>query len=189
MVPEPALGPSLSSSIFFYTFVTNSALSVALLLCRLSLSRRALALARFLVGRLRRHLHRRTQNNLRAGAKAACLGSGSGTSLCGGPRVSGCKGDHQGSYHVCKSPTAKPGTHLGGCRLILLTTTVPAPDWLPTETIVQARAKADPRVINARPSPQSDTKSRRAEANQGNDPVQDLFRGAPLSDRATTGRV
>jgi hypothetical protein len=48
--------------------------------------------------------------------------------------------------------------------------------------------KTNRRVTNARPSPQSDTKSRRAEANQGNDPCK-IYRGVPLSDRATTGRT
>jgi hypothetical protein len=62
-------------------------------------------------------------------------------------------------------------------------------DWLATGTIVRTHAKTNRRVINTRPSPQSETKSRRAEANQGHDPAQDPCRGVPLSDRTNTGTI
>ena len=73
-----------------------------------SFPRRALTLTQFPVGRLHRYLHRRTQNNSRAGAKATVsLGGGSEISLRGGLRVSTCKGDYYRSpvpYRQARGP-------------------------------------------------------------------------------------
>ena len=55
----------------------------------------------FPVGRIHRYLKQWTQDNLRAGAKAAVyLGRGSEISLRGGPRISAWKGDHQKSCYT-----------------------------------------------------------------------------------------
>jgi hypothetical protein len=67
---------------------------------RLPAYRAASSLSRtqFPVGRLHRYLKQWTQDNLRAGAKAAVyLGRGSEISLRGGPKISAWKGDHQKS--------------------------------------------------------------------------------------------
>ena len=69
---------------------------------------RPLAFTQFLLSGLHRYLHRRTQNNLRVGAKVAvCIGRSSGMSFRGGPRVSACQGDPGAMRHICQSLTVK----------------------------------------------------------------------------------
>jgi hypothetical protein len=146
------------------------------------LSHRAPAFTQFSLGRLHRYLHRWTQNSLRVGAKAAVyLGGGSEISL------RGVKATIRGHATQRKFLTVKPGAYSRGCRLILLVATALALDWLAIGTIVRTHTRTNRRVINASPSPQSETKSGRLEANPENDPVQDFCGGVPLSDRATTG--
>ena len=151
--------------------MTNSVISVALFSRRL-----ALALTQFSVGRLHRYLHRRTQNHLRAGAKTACLGSGSGMGylIAEALELALVKATIRGHAIHLQVPYNRTSTGL---------------NWLVTGTIIRTHTETNRRVSDARLSPQSETKSRRAEANRGNDTLQGLCRGVPLSDRATTRTI
>ena len=146
----------------FYTPITDSIPRLLSYRVASYLSHRTLARTQSSAGRLHRYIKQRTQESVRVGAKAAdYLSSGFEISLRGALELA-----------LIKATIRDYTTHLQvSCHH-----TSTGLNWPDTRMIIRTRAKINRRVTNARPSPQSETKYTRAEANQGNDSVQEVYR-------------